>query len=337
MAMDIREQVNETIQQTQGWIDWSKGRILNLLGVSRTQQSVFHQPKPAGLSSENRKSHQITPPEIDAIMDYCNTHRGVNYYKLAYQMMDERIAFVPPSTVYSILRAQGFYDVQAPKSTAAKAYADKPTHVHHTWHVDIAYVKIQEIYYYLIVMIDGYSRYVLDWELLFDMKGDTVSLFAQKVLDQYPEAIEKKVRIVSDNGSCFVSSEYRLVLKQNSIIPIRCAPYHPETNGKAEAVIKIARNEALRPHSPQFYQEAITVLKKHFDFYNNNRLHSGIKYVRPVDMFLGRADQVLQQRKEGLHQAKLERKTWNQNHNETKIYKQTLQIMNHTFVRFNLG
>lgn len=322
MAMDIREQITDTIQQTQQWIDWPKGRILNLLGVSRTQQYVFHQPKPAGLSSENRKSHQITPLEITAIMDYCNAHRGVNYYKLAYQMMDERVAFVPPSTVYSILKEQGFYDVKAPKSTAAKAYADKPTHVHHTWHVDIAYVKIQEVYYYLIVMIDGYSRYVLDWELLFDMKGDTVSLFAQKVLDQYPEAVKLKVRIVSDNGSCFVSSEYRLVLKQNSVLPIRCAPYHPQTNGKAEAVIKITRNEALRPNSPQFYQEAIAVLKKHFDFYNNHRLHSGIDYVRPVDMFLGRADQVLQQRKEGLYKAKLERKTWNQNYNETKIYNQ---------------
>ena len=321
MAMDIREQVNDTIQQTQGWIDWPKGRILSLLGVPRTQQHVFHQPKPTGLPAESRKSHQITPMEITAIMDYCNTHRGVNYFKLAYQMMDERVAFVPPSTVYRILKAQGFYDVKAPKS-AAKAYADKPTHVHHTWHVDIAYVKIQEVYYYLIVMIDGYSRYVLDWELLFDMKGDTVSLFAQKVLDLYPGAVELKVRIVSDNGSCFVSSEYRLVLKQNSVLPIRCAPYHPETNGKAEAVIKITRNEALRPHGPQCYQEAINVLKKHFDFYNNVRLHSGIKYVRPVDMFLDRADQMHLQRNEGLYKAKLERKKWNQNYNETKIYKQ---------------
>lgn len=41
MAMDIREQVNYTIQQTQGWIDWSKGRILNLLGVPRTQQDCL--------------------------------------------------------------------------------------------------------------------------------------------------------------------------------------------------------------------------------------------------------------------------------------------------------
>ena len=320
--MDIREKIDETIDQTQKWIDWPKDRILNLMGIPRTQQYIFQQPKASIQTVDSRKSHQITPQEIESIMTYCWDHRGVNYFKLAYMMMDENIAYVPPSTVYSILKAQGFYDVKAPKSTAAKTYADKPTHVHHTWHVDIAYVKLQDIYYYLIVMIDGYSRYVLDWELLYDMKGDTVSLFAQKVLDQYPEAIEKKVRIVSDNGSCFISADYRLVLKQNSVLPIRCAPYHPETNGKAEAVIKITRNEALRPYSPQFYQEAINVLKKHFDFYNNNRLHSGIKYVRPVDMFLNRADQIHQKRNDGLYKAKCERKTWNLNYNQGKIYNQ---------------
>lgn len=319
--MNIREDVNETIRQTQQWIDWPKNRILKLLGVQRTQQSIFHQVKAKETSVTERKAHQITPPEIEAIMTYCNSHRGLNYYKLTYLMMDEGIVFVPPSTVYSILRSNGFYDVKAPKSTAAKAYADKPTHVHHTWHVDIAYVKLQEVYYYLIVMIDGYSRYVLGWELLNDMKGDTVSLFAQKVLDRYPEAITLKVRIVSDNGSCFVSTDYRLVLKQNGIVPIRCAPYHPETNGKAEAVIKITRNEALRHCSPQFYQEAIDVLKNHFDFYNHKRLHSGIKYLRPADMFFGCADQILQQRLDGLKKAKWERRLWNQNFNQN--YSQT--------------
>lgn len=120
------------------------------------------------------------------------------------------------------------------------------------------------------------------------MKG--LSLFRP---DRYPEAISWKVRIVSDNGSCFVSTDYRLVLKQNGIVPIRCAPYHPETNGTVEAVKKITRKEALRPKSPQFYQEAIDVLKNHFDFYNPKRLHFGIMHLRPADMFFGPADQIL--------------------------------------------
>ena len=65
--MDIREQVNDTIQQTQGWIDWPKGRILNLLGVSRTQQYVFHQPKPAGLRF--RHSHG-TLQQVAGVRNY---------------------------------------------------------------------------------------------------------------------------------------------------------------------------------------------------------------------------------------------------------------------------
>jgi len=95
------------------------------------------------------------------------------------------------------------------------------------WHTDIAYIKILEVFYYLIVMLDGYSRYTLEWELLFDMRGDTVATFVQKVLDKYPEA-KGKVKIVQDNGSCYVSYEYRTVLKHNGgIEPIYIGPYHP--------------------------------------------------------------------------------------------------------------
>lgn len=251
-------------------------------------------------------------------MTFCHEHRGINYFKLAYMMMDEQVAFLPPSTLYHLLRAHGFYESRT-ISLAEKTYRDKPTHVHHTWHTDLAYVKLFDVFYFLIVMLDGYSRYVLDWELLSDMTGDSVATFTQRALDAYPEAAVKKVRIVNDNGSCYISADYRLVLKENGITSIRCAPYHPQTNGKAEACIKIVRNEALRPAAPQCYSEAVAVLQKHFHTYNHHRLHSGIGYLKPIDMFLGNDQNVIQARKQGLLNAKKERALWNQNHNQATL------------------
>lgn len=297
--------------------------ILSRLGISRTQQTMFrHKPKMVegkGL----RKLNQITPVEIEKAVRFCQQHRGINYFKLAYQMMDEQVAFLSPSTLYHILRAHGFYAARA-ISVAEKAYRDKPTHVHDTWHTDLAYVKLFDVFYFLIVMLDGYSRYVLDWDLLSDMTGDSVATFTQRVLDAYPDAVALNVRIVNDNGSCYISADYRLVLKENGVTSIRCAPYHPETNGKAEACIKIVRNEALRPQAPQCYQEAMAVLAKHFLHYNHHRLHAGIGYLKPIDMFLGNDQNVIQTRKQGLLNAKNERIQWNHNHNQSILNQPNL-------------
>jgi transposase InsO family protein len=309
------------IQDTQKYIPWSKSDILARLGISRTQQTMFRKKERALANDKRRKWNQITPHEIQNALSFCQQHRGVNYFKLAYMMMDQQIAFLRPCTLYQILRTHGFYSSKT-ISKAEKTYLDKPTFVHHTWHTDIAYVKLFDVFYFLIVMLDGYSRYVLDWELLTDMQGDTVATFTQRVLDAYPQAVERRVRIVNDNGSCYISMEYRRVLKEHGLTSIRCAPYHPQTNGKAEACIKIVRNEALRPLAPQFYTEAVTVLKKHFYSYNHERLHSGIDYLKPVDMFLGNDQTVRQEREQGLLNAKKERIVWNEIYNQTMLTQQ---------------
>ena len=187
------------------------------------------------------------------------------------------------------------------------------------------YKKILDVFYYLIVMLDEYSRYTLEWELLFDMRGDTVATFVQKVLDKYPEA-KGKVKIVQDNGSYYVSYEYRKVLKYNGgIEPIYIGPYHPETNGKAESLIKLMRNEAIRSRAPQVYDEAVKVLDKYFKYYNNERLHSGIGYLRPADLFYGRVEEVIRRREAGIEKARQERKEWN-----IKYNKQILNAVEYT-------
>jgi hypothetical protein len=53
-------------------------------------------------------------------------------------------------------------------------------------HTDIAYIRIQGVFYFLIMMLDGYSRHLLDWELMPDMLGSSVELFGQRVKERCP-------------------------------------------------------------------------------------------------------------------------------------------------------
>lgn len=83
-------------------------------------------------------------------------------------MVDENIACLSESAVYNILSEHKILNgwQPTPDVPAEKEYRHKPKYPHHHWHTDIAYIKVQGVFYFLIMMLDGYSRFALDWELM---------------------------------------------------------------------------------------------------------------------------------------------------------------------------
>jgi transposase InsO family protein len=169
------------------------------------------------------------------------------------------------------------------------------------WHTDIAYIKVRGVFYFLIMVLDGFSRYVLDWELMRDMLGKSVEDFIQRVKDQYPDA---KPKLIHDNGSQFISIDFKKLVTRLEIQQVFTRRNHPQTNGKAERWNGLVKQEAIRPRSPESFQEAWNVIDDFVVMYNNRRLHAGIKFLRPPDMFFGRADPILSHRKERLASAR---------------------------------
>jgi len=76
------------------------------------------------------------------------------------------------------------------------------------------YVKIGEIWGFLKANLDGFSRYIVGWKLLTDLAGRSVSLFTQEVLDKNPGISQE---IIHDNGSQFISKEFREVIALEQI------------------------------------------------------------------------------------------------------------------------
>ena len=108
-------------------------------------------------------------------------------------------------------------------------------------------------------MLDGYSRYILSWELMTDMTGKSVELFTQRTLDKYQGA---NPMIIHDNGSQFISLDFKRILFENSCIDVPTTVKHPETNGTIERLIGLTRQEALRVNSPSYYGEAQRVIER---------------------------------------------------------------------------
>ena len=247
----------------------------------------------------------ILPAEESAVIAFRAEHREVGYRKLTWMMNDAGVAALSEPSVYQALKRHDLLGPATPgRGEAASEYQHKPTHVHEHWHTDLAYVKVMGVFYFLVMVLDGYSRYVLDWELMPDMLGSSVEDFLLRVRERFPNCQPK---LIHDNGSQFISRDFKRLLCRLDIQQVRTRRNHPETNGKAERFIGTVRREALRPASPSSFAEACAVIGEFVDLYNNRRLHAGIRFLRPVDMFTGKAEQILERRKQRLQTAKAAR------------------------------
>ncbi|MBY0469737.1 DDE-type integrase/transposase/recombinase [bacterium] len=252
----------------------------------------------------------VRPDEIAAVLAYRDLYPDIGYRKFTWQMVDANVAFLSESKVYDILsahnRLQGWNKVD--NGETGKEYRHKPRYVHYHWHTDIAYIKVGGIFYFLIMMLDGYSRYLLDWELMTDMLGGSVENFVQRVKEKYPHA---RPRLINDNGSQFISHDFKRLLQKLEIQQIFTRRNHPQTNGKIERMNGTVKQEALRPGQPCDFSEAWEILNKYSYEYNHQRLHAGINFLRPADMFFGRGGQVLNERREKIENARADRKSLN--------------------------
>jgi transposase InsO family protein len=278
------------------------------------KKSTFYDWQNVLAAPEEKRSAEsvasIRQDEVAAVLAYRELHPDIGYRKFTWQMVDANVAFLSESKVYDILsennRLQGWNRVD--NGNTEKEYRHKPKHVHYHWHTDIAYVKVGGVFYFLIMMLDGYSRYLLDWELMTDMLGGSVENFVQRVKERYPYA---KPKLINDNGSQFISHDFKRLLQKLEIQQIFTRRNHPQTNGKIERMNGSVKQEALRPGQPSDYQEAWEILNKYSYEYNHQRLHAGIDFLRPADMFFGRRSQVLTERREKLDAARASRKSKN--------------------------
>lgn len=307
--MGVLGQVVEDIERQRGRTGYGLYGVLKLYGIAKSTYYSWFDGDGALKPPEGKKVRcltEITPEEIEAVVDYRKRHPEVGYRKLTWMMVDENVACLSEASVYTILSGRGLlYGWARPDSEGTgKEYKDKPKRPHHHWHTDIAYIKIRNVFYFLIMVLDGYSRFLLDWELMSDMAGKSVERFVQRVKEKYPHV---RPMLIHDNGSQFVSHDFKRLVTTLEIQSVPTRRNHPETNGKAERWNGSVKNEAIRPHSPASYGEAWEILNAYAMTYNHQRLHAGIHYLRPADLFFGRKETVLRERNEKLKRARQQR------------------------------
>ena len=90
-------------------------------------------------------------------------------------------------------------------------------------------------------------------------------------------------RILTDNGGCYRSRPFLDALEAHSIAERKTKPYHPQTNGKAEAMVKILINSWAYVAPYESTAQRAAALPRFVEFYNHHRPHGGLHGARPID------------------------------------------------------
>tara|TARA_B100000315_G_scaffold253951_1_gene293903 strand:+ start:614 stop:1600 length:987 start_codon:yes stop_codon:yes gene_type:complete len=245
--------------------------------------------------------NRLTPLERSTILEVANRFPELSSRQLASWITDHEGFSVSESTVYRVLRSEGLVKSSEAKMVAGKEYRRKTTGPHQMWATDASYFRVPGWgYYYMVTVMDDYSRYILAHMLQRDMTSDSLIEVVQEAVDatcMTDVALEDRTKLLSDNGSGYVSRAFRDYLQLVGIRHILAAPYHPQTNGKLERyhqTIKRDVNQVVYEVPSELGQE----IDRFVEYYNHRRYHKALGNVTPVDVLTGRREMVLQHRRE---------------------------------------
>jgi len=243
--------------------------------------------------------------EKQAIIRFSFEYPLEGYRRLAFMMLDRDVVAASPSSVYRVLKAAGRIGRSTNKPSKKGTGFHQPHKPHEHWHLDISYINIHGTFYYLTTVLDGYSRFIVHWEIRRSMTEQDELVVLQRAKEKYPH---ETPRIITDNGSQFVAKDFKEFIRLCGMTHVRTSPYYPQSNGKLERFHGSIKGECLRPGTPLSLEDALRIAGRYVEHYNHVRLHSAIGYVAPADKLAGRETEIFVARDRKLAEARERRK-----------------------------
>lgn len=307
--------------------DWSSKTeiralaIVRWLGIARSKYYAWADQY--GQAREDRawipRDHWLEDWERRAIIDFHRQYSEEGYRRLAFMMLDRDIVAASPSSVYRVLRQEGLLGTSPVRSVAKGSGFTQPLRAHEHWHVDASHLNICGTFYYLCSVLDGYSRYIVHWEIRERMRESDVEIILQRALEKHPGV---HPRVISDNGPQFVARDFKEFIRNTGLSHVRTSPYYPQSNGKIERWHRTLKADCIRPGTPLSIEDARRIVERFVAHYNTVRLHSALSYITPWDKLQGREQLIWNHRDQKLEQARNQRKLNRQQHTDYSLLAQ---------------
>lgn len=304
---DVRDEVIDYVRYWSDKTQIKAVKMVNWIGISRSK--FYDWQNRYGKVNEHNawipRDFWLTDYERQAIVNYYHDNPLEGYRRLCYMMMDADIVAVSPSSVYRVLTDAGLLQRWNRKPSKKGTGFQQPLKPHEHWHIDISYINICGTFYYLCSILDGFSRYIVHWEIREAMKESDVEIILQRAQEKFPDA---KPRIISDNGPQFIAKDFKEFIRISGMTHVKTSPYYPQSNGKLERYHRTIKGTCIRVNSPLSMSDAQRLVTDFVDHYNNRRLHSAIGYITPKDKLAGLSEIILTERDAKLAAAREARK-----------------------------
>ena len=230
--------------------------------------------------------NRLTEGEWQTVLTVARASPEWSSRQLAAWITDNEDFSVSESTVFRILKREGLVRRIEVPVPASNEYRHKTTTPHQLWATDASYFRVAGWgYYYMVTVMDDFSRFILAWRLQFDMTSPSLIEVVQDAVDltgMTDVQVEDRTRLLSDNG-------FGLRIKTVQGIP---------SAGRYPARIR----SAVPPADQLPYdvpRELEVAIGRFVDFYNYRRYHRALKDITPADMLAGRREEILGRGGEG--------------------------------------
>lgn len=276
------------------------------VGRSRASHYRAHPARPVRLgpapapAPRKPQPRALTEAEQQAVLDVLHSERFVDAAPEAIYatLLDEGTYLCSVPTMYRLLRARGETNggqdrrrhATHPPRVKPELVATQPNQV---WSWDITKLRgpAKWTYYYLYVILDIYSRYVVGWMVASrESKVLAERLFAETIRKQ--GIIHGQLTIHADNGSSMTSKPVAFLLADLGVTKTHSRPHVSNDNPYSESQFRTLK---YRPNFPDRFtsiEESRVFCAKFFRWYNHDHHHSGLGLHTPADVHYGRADAV---------------------------------------------
>ena len=283
-------------------------RTLEKIGIPHATfyrwYDLYHTGGPEALEDQQPKPDRVwnrIPDDVrERIIRLALDEPALSPRELAVRFTDTEGYFVSEASVYRLLKAHDL--IASPAFIVMKAadeFKDKTTAPNQLWQTDFTYLKVIGWgWFYLSTVLDDFSRYIIAWKLCTTMKAEDVTATLEMALDA--SGLDKarvlhRPRLLSDNGSSYVSDDLAKWMERHDMAHVRGAPYHPMTQGKIERWHQTLKNRILLEnyYLPGDLEAQIEAFVAD---YNHCRYHESIDNLTPADVYFGRGQTILLQR-----------------------------------------
>jgi putative transposase len=279
------------------------------LGVAPTCRALglppatyYRQQQPrAAAPARTPPPRALAPAERQAVLDVLHGERFVDVApaEVVATLLDEGRYLCAERTMYRLLAAhqevrERRHQRRHPSYAAPELLATAPNQL---WSWDITKLKgpAKWVYYYLYVILDVFSRYVVGW-MVASRESATLAerLIAASCARQ--GITPGQLTLHADRGAAMRSQTVALLLADLGVTKTHSRPYTATDNPYSEALFKTAK---YRPEIPERFgclEHARQLFAPLFDWYNTEHRHSGLAMLTPQDVHAGLAAQRLADR-----------------------------------------